>query len=367
MDPAITCPACGHRFALTASLAAPLLEPLTRAAEARAQSAAAAMLAEKTREATDLAAQLRARDAKLAEAQKTQADLLRQQRELADQKRELDLTVERGIAAALAPLRDKAKLEAEEAAALKLREKDLQLDSMKKQIDELSRKAEQGSQQRQGEALELELEALLRTRFPRDDIVPVPKGEHGGDVLHHVHGAGGQRIGTILWEAKRTKNWSDPWLPKLRQDQRGARADIAVMVSQAVPKGLRHFDQIDGIWVVEPGCVAAIGTVLRHALQEAAAARAVSDNQQTKSEQIYAYVTSPRFRHRVGAIVEKFQSMQDDLERERLMAQKLWAKREAQIRGVLEATAGLYGDLQGIAGSSIPEIAALDMKLLEGG
>ncbi len=142
-------------------------------------------------------------------------------------------------------------------------EKDQTIASMQKKIEELKRKAEQGSQQLQGEVQELELENLLRAKFPFDTIEPVPKGEFGGDVLQRVVSPGGQPSGTILWESKRTKNWSDGWLAKLREDQRAAKAEIAVLVSQALPKGVETFDVVDGVWVTSPRAALPVATVLR--------------------------------------------------------------------------------------------------------
>ena len=151
-------------------------------------------------------------NAKLAEAQQAQTDMLRKQRELEDAKREVELTVEKKVQENLGAVRDKARLEAEDALKSKVTEKEAQIAGMQRQIEELRRKADQGSQQLQGEALEIELESLLRSRFPRDLIEPVAKGEFGGDVVHRVLGPGGQRCGTILWESKRTQNWNDGWL-----------------------------------------------------------------------------------------------------------------------------------------------------------
>ena len=208
----------------------------------------------RAKEIVDLNEVLRQRDAKLAEAQQAQADLIRKQRELDDAKRELDLTVENRVQAGLTLVRDKAKQETEAALGLRVREKEEQIASMQRQIEDLKRKAEQGSQQLQGEVQELALEALLRQRFARDLIEPVPKGEFGGDLIQRVVGPAGQVVGSILWEAKRTKNWSDGWLGKLREDQRTAKADVALIVSQALPKGVQTFDYIDGVWVTDPKC-----------------------------------------------------------------------------------------------------------------
>src|SRR5580700_5472911 len=416
-EPTLTCPTCRTQIKLTESLAAPLIETTRKRFEAQlarkeaqvagreaamrdqqaqiavardsidAQMAAkvdeersriAAVEAQKAkrlvaidvdakvREIADLNQVLRQRDAKLAEAQQAQADLIKKQRELDDAKREMDLTIQKQVQAELGAVRDQAKQEAEAALTLRVLEKEEQIASMQRQIEDLRRKAEQGSQQLQGEVQELALEAMLRQKFPRDAFDPVPKGEFGGDLIQWVVGPTGQICGAIIWEAKRTKNWSDGWLGKLRDDQRAAKADIALIVSHALPKGLQTFDQIDGVWVSEPRCAVAVAIALRESLIALAAARLAGEGQQTKMELVYQYLTGPRFRHRIEAVVERFSDMQADLDRERKTMMRLWAKREEQIRGVVESTAGLYGDLQGIAGRSLLEIEGLELPLLDG-
>ena len=419
-EPTITCPNCKTEIRLTESLAAPLLaatrkdfelrlatkeqEVATRelgirekekqiaeakknlekqvseqvevqlkservrvsAEEAKkAKSAAAAELEGKNRELVDLQEVLKVRDTKLAEAQKAQAELIKKQRELDDAKRELELTVEKRVQDGLTEVRNVAKREAEDGMKLRVMEKDQTIASMQQKIEELKQKAEQGSQQLQGEVQELELENMLRAKFPFDAIEPVPKGEFGGDALQRVTNQGGQPCGTILWESKRTRNWSDGWLVKLREDQRTAKAEVAVLVSQALPKGVESFDVVDGIWITSPRAALPVATVLRHTLLQVNMARAVSEGQQTKTEMVYQYLTGPRFRHRVEAIVEAFSSMQDDLDKERKVIMKQWAKRGEQIERVMGATVGMYGDLQGIAGKSLQEIDGLELPALE--
>jgi len=305
---------------------------------------------------------LKQRNEKLAEAQKAQAELIRKQRELDDAKRELDLTVEKRVQADLSTEREKAKKEADEELKLKVMEKDQTITAMQRQIEELKRRAEQGSQQLQGEVQELELEALLIAKFPRDTIQPVPKGEFGGDVLHRVIGPLNQICGTILWEAKRTKNWSDGWLPKLREDQRAAKAEIAVIISQALPKDVETFGFVDGVWVADPKVMLPVAMSLRQTLIEVACVRQASEGQQTKMEMVYQYLTGPRFRQRVQAIVEAFSSMRADLDREKKAITRQWAKREEQIDRVMQATVGMYGDLQGIAGKTLQEIEGLEFQ-----
>ncbi|WON74877.1 DUF2130 domain-containing protein [Nitrosospira sp. Is2] len=325
----------------------------------------ASELDNKMREISDLHEVLKSRDEKLAVAQKIQADLTRKQRELDDARRELELTVERRVHNALTEVRARAKQEAEDGLKLKVMEKDQTIASMQQKIEELMRRAEQGSQQLQGEVQELALEHLLRSRFPLDEIQPVPKGEFGGDVLHRVVGGGGKTGGTILWETKRTRNWSDMWLVKLREDQRAAKAEIAVIVSQTLPKGVATFEMLDGVWVTHPSAALPVALILRHSLLELALARQSSEGLQTKTEMIYQYLTGPRFRQRVEAIVEAFTTMQDDLDKERKVIMKQWAKREEQIMRVMSATVGMYGDLQGIAGRSLQEIEGLELKSLD--
>jgi len=331
----------------------------------KAKQASAAELENKARELVELQEVLKVRDEKLAEAQKAQAELIKKQRALDDAKRELELTIEKRVQDGLTEVRSQAKREAEEGLKLKVMEKDQTITSMQKTIEELKQKAEQGSQQMQGEVQELELESLLRAKFPFDSIEPVPKGEFGGDALHRVVGPSGQPGGTILWEFKRTKNWSDGWLAKLREDQRTAKADISVLVSQALPKGVETFDVIDGVWVAHPRAALPVATVLRHTLLQVSNARQISEGQQTKTEMVYQYLTGPRFRHRVEAIVEAFSSMNEDLDKERKAIMKQWAKREQQIERVMEATVGMYGDLQGIAGKSLQEIEGLELLALD--
>lgn len=331
----------------------------------KAKQASAAELETKDRELADLQEVLKSREEKLAEAQNAQAELIKKQRELDDAKRELELTVEKRVQDGLTEVRTQAKREAEDAERLKVAERDQKIASMQRTIEELQRKAEQGSQQLQGEVLELELENLLRAKFPFDTIEPVPKGEFGGDSLQRVVSQNGVMSGTILWEYKRTKNWSNGWLVKLREDQRTAKAEVSVLVSQALPEGIETFDVIDGVWVTHPRAILPVATILRHTLLQVSNARLISEGQQTKAEMVYQYLTGPRFKQRVEAIVEAFSSMQDDLDKERKAIMKQWAKRSEQIERVIGATVGMYGDLQGIAGKSIQEIEGLEMKSLD--
>jgi hypothetical protein len=415
-EPILHCPNCNHQIRLTESLAAPLIEETRRnfqeqlahkdaevarknevlrqeqeqlakareqfdrqiqqrlaaeriqiaATEAKkAREATAAELQARTAEAEELRNTLLANSAKLAEAQQVQAELLRKERALDEAKRELDLTIEKRVQASVDEIRTKAKQEADDATRLRVLEKDQTIESMARTIEELKRKAEQGSQQSQGEVLELELEVLLRGRFPADLIEPVAKGEMGADVVQQVNGAIGQAAGIILWESKRTKAWSDGWLAKLRDDQRRCGADIALIISNALPRHVEHFDLLEGVWVAHPKYALPVAVALRQTLIEVTSSRLVQQGQQTKMEQVYQYLTGTKFRQRVDAVVEKFNDMREDLDRERKFMSRQWAKRETQIVAVIESTVGMVGDLQAIAGKTMPEISSLDLPLLD--
>lgn len=311
-----------------------------------------------------LADELAEKEVKLKQFRDQELDLRKQKKQLEEDQANMQLALQRKLDEERVLLT--AQIGQKEAERFSMIEAEYRkkIEDAQKANEDLRRKLDQGSQQLQGEVQELELESLLRARFPQDIIEPVPKGEYGGDALQRVIGQIGQPCGTILWESKRTKNWSDGWLSKLREDQRAAKAEIAIIVSQALPKNLETFDLIDGIWITSPRSAIAVALVLRHSLIELAAARQASEGQQTKMELVYQYLTGPRFRQRVQAIVEKFTDMHDDLDRERKAMTRLWAKREEQIRGVIDATAGMYGDLQGIAGKTLQEIEGLSLVAL---
>jgi hypothetical protein len=415
LEPLIACPYCQREIKLTESLAAPLVAATRREYESKLaekdremagreaalreqeQSVAAARkqvdeeiqagirqarqgiaaeeakkarllltdeLESKSRELDELQQILSSKNEKLAEAQKAQAELIRKQRELDDSRSALELTVETRVQESLATVREKARHDAEAELNFKVAERELTIASMQRQIEILKQKAEQGSQQLQGEVQELALESLLAAKFPQDSIEPVPKGQFGGDVLQRVLSPCGQPCGTILWESKRTRNWSDGWLAKLRNDQRTARADVAILVSRALPREVESFDLRDGVWIVDPRCAVPVAVALRQSLLEIANIRQINQGQHSKMGMVYQYLTGQRFRTHVQSIVEKFTEMEEDLAKERRMMTRLWAKREEQIRGVIDSTAGMYGDLQGIAGRSLDEIEGLAVAML---
>ena len=310
---------------------------------------------------SDLNEQLEEKTKNLKEAQRQELELRKRQRELEEKEEKLELELSRKIDAERQKIIQKTSKEFEETHRLKDAEKDKQLDDMKKQIDELKRKSEQGSQQMQGEVLELELEESLKEEFPFDVIEPVAKGVKGGDIIQTVKTQSGRICGKILWETKRTKNWSETWIQKLKDDQRDAKADLAILASESLPKGLQHFRLISGVWVTDILSAVSLALALRVVLIQVARERVTQVGKKEKMELAYNYLTGQEFRNRVEAIVESFTAMKMDLEAERRAMLKIWAKREKQMERVISNAAGMHGDLQEIAGSSLPAIKMLEL------
>lgn len=318
--------------------------------------------------ADELAAQVRERDEEvtgLRERLKTATEqelaLRKRQRELDERAEQMQLEVDRRLDAERQQIREAACKRTGEEYELKLRDEQEKNEALRKQIDELKRRAEQGSPQAQGEALELTLEDMLREAFPADRIEEVPKGIRGGDALQRVVSPAGLDCGTILWEAKRTKNWSDSWLPKLRQDQRDAGAAAAILVSEVLPPGVTHFALVDGVWVCSRSCAMHLASAIRIGMLDVGGARRALEGQHDKMEQVYNYLVSPQFRNRAAAIVEPLIAMQEELQVEKRSFERVWAKREKQIGQAMQGVMGMYGDFQGIIGASLPEIGGMEL------
>jgi hypothetical protein len=311
-------------------------------------------------ELAKLKKELKDKERQAADLKKQQAEVQKIQRQLEFREKTLETEIERKVEKAL----KKAQSETEKRIEAEYRNRELQLEKKlsdaKRQASELKRKLEQSSQQAQGEVIELELESVLKKAFPEDKIEPIAKGKAGADVLQKVYNAG-QYCGMIIWESKNTQNWSKAWLGKLRTDQRRAKAELAVLVSMALPKDFPHFAQVDGVWVTEFPLVIGVATALRINLAQAALMKQSSKGKHEKMELLYEYLSSTEFKHRIEGIVEAFRSMQDDLDKERQATERQWAKREKQIQLVVQNVAGMYGDMQGLVGQSLPKIRRLEL------
>lgn len=297
----------------------------------------------------------------LTESQTKELQLRKDRRELEEKKQALELTVARTIDEERNIIREEAKRQADDEHRLKAADSDKLVDDLRRQIGDLKRKAEQGSLQIQGEVLEVELENLLRDHFPHDVIEPIPTSKNGGDVLQHVVDQAGQRCGSILWEAKRTKSFNDCWLGKLREDLRAARGQVAVLVSMELPKSVSTFAFIEGVWVTSRTCLAGLATALRQGILDVARTHRLIEGRQSMAELLHQYFTGTEFRQRVEGIVEAFVSLKEDLESEKRSMRRIWNKREKQLDRAVSNTTALYGDLGGILGPKLPSIPKLEL------
>jgi|GEM_PF-91397 len=309
---------------------------------------------------------LKDQNKQLEEAQERRLSLMKKEREFDEKTRAMGITIEKGINEKINETYLKAKQDAEESFFLKVNEKEFQINQMRQTIEELRQKASGVSQRDQGEIMELWLESMLEQRFPIDRIEPVSKGIRGGDCKQVVNNAIGQACGSILWEVKRTKNWSADWIDKVRDDQRNTNATLAVIVSQTLPKEIESFGLLDGVWVTSHQYAIPLTIALRQTLIEVATTKIQQDGQQSKMELIYDYLTGQQFKQRIERMVIVFSQMEDDLNKEERSMKRMWAKRRSQIEGISQATTGMYGHLQGIAGNALQNIYTLELDSITG-
>ncbi len=252
--------------------------------------------------------------------------------------------------------------EAEEAQALKLKEKDEQLEQLKRSLEDAKRKAEQGSMQVQGEALELAIESWLSSQFPFDTIEEVKKGAFGADCVQTVHTREMQNCGVICYESKNTKSWSDNWIAKLKQDMLKVGADIGVLVTSVYPNGMERMGWVDGIWVCSLEEFKGSVSLLRESLIRVHKMVQKEENRGDKMVLLYNYLTGNEFQMQLKAIVDGFMQMQTELDKEKRSLMAAWKRRQKLIDGVLQNTTEMYGSLQGIAGSgALGHIEALEL------
>jgi hypothetical protein len=250
-----------------------------------------------------------------------------------------------------------------ESLRLKQRELEKQRDDAKQVAEDLRRRMAQGSQQTQGEVLELILERELGNRFGSDRIEAISKGVFGADVVQHVLSPDGRLCGSITWETKNAQNWNPRWLEKLRTDMIANKSEFGVLVSTVLPTGVNHFGLVDGLWVCDLTVWPILASTLRQQLLALTFARLSAQGRDAKMEILYRYLTGPEFRERVNAILRTFVGMNEQLEKEKRALIKQWGAREKQIETVIDGLSGMYGDLQGIIGSaSLPEISNLKLE-----
>lgn len=294
-------------------------------------------------------------------------ELMQSLREERKAKDNIQLDYQKKLAEEESKIIEKVKKDADESYRLKIAEQEKKMADMQKALLEAQRKADVGSQQLQGEIMELDLERALAEAWRDDDIAPVPKGVNGADIAHTVRSPRGTECGLILWEIKRTKNWTDGWIPKLKEDVRNAKASVAVIVTQVMPKAIEEdMGQLQGVWVCKPQLAIVLGTLLRRGLLDVGRQKALSDNRGDKQSQLYNYVTGHEFAHQIQMMVETYSDMLAQISRERVAYEKLWNQRQKQAEVLLLGTANIYGSMQGHIGQgSMPKIKGLE--LLEAG
>jgi hypothetical protein len=371
-EQSISCPSCGKKIPLTRALRTEIEASVKEdyecqlAEEVERARKQAGKDAEKkaAQEMTALKQELDSQAKDLERARQTELSMRKRERELERKQQELELTVARKLDDERNTIIAETQTRAAEQHRLKDAEKERQLAEMRRQIEDLGRKAEQGSQQLQGEAGEVELETMLRAAFPCDDIAPVAQGIRGADLHQTVLDSRGSRCGAILWECKNAKNWSDGWIAKLKDDQRTLRAEVPILVTASLPKGCSRFTVIDGVVVTDFACAAAVAGLVRTNLLQLAQTRTAVVNKDQKLELLYRYLSGIEFRQRVEGIVEAFERMREDLDQERRAAERQWARRTKQIESVTFNISGMYGDLQGLV-PTLPSIARLELPEAE--
>ena len=306
---------------------------------------------------------------KLKEARQQQLDFLRKEQELINREAELELSVQKKLNTEREKLSEEIqKMEQQRNAAretefqLKMKEMEEKLEAQKKLADEMRRRAEQGSTQSQGEAQELLLEDLLRAAFPFDEITEVGKGVRGADCIQTVRNNFGQSCGKMIFESKRTENFGGDWIEKLKADMRSQGADIAILVTKTMPKGMDRFGEKDGVWICNFSEIRAVVHLLRDGLIKIYTASKNQENSGDKMQMLYNYLTSPEFAEQWKAIREGFLSMKISIQRERDAMEKLWKAREKQLEKVLLNAAHVRGSIEGIGGMD-----SVDLNLLEEG
>jgi hypothetical protein len=358
----VACPKCSHRFPLSEGISRQAIErhaeEFDRALAERRKKLESQLAAEaKAQFETQVKAMndaLAVKEAALSKFRAEELALRRHLRELEEAKRNIDVDYQRKL---------------DEEVARRDAQYRTQIESAQREVADLKRKLEQGSQQLQGEAFELSLEALLKSAFPLDEIVPVPKGVNGADLIQRVRSPSGLLCGTILWEAKQTKAWQPAWLRKLKDEQQAIGAELAVIVTASMPKEAREpFLREADVWVARFDAARPLAEALRLTLLELHKSRVANEGRREKMELLYNYICSPQFTQRVKSVVDGFAVMRQELEAEKMAAARMFKKREMQLTRMTERLLGVVGDLQGIGEESLAQldaVAALPLPLEE--
>ncbi len=361
MNDTIECPHCHKTFPVEEALRHKIKEEFEREQKPIMwKKALAAAEARKNEESIQeiklLKEEKEEKDKKIEEFIKNEMEIRKKTARLEEEKKEIELKAQRKLDEERKKISDESYKKAQEENRLKDLEHQKKESDYLKQIEELKRKMQQGSQQLQGEVLELELENLLKREFPYDEIKEVPKGVKGADIQQVVKNNFGKTVGIIVWESKRTKAWSEGWIAKLREDQRILKADVAVLISQVLPEGVRNFVAKNEVWVCNYDSFLSLAIVLRDGLIKISGVRQSVVGKQDKKEILWNYLTGIEFKQRLDAINEAIVQREKILEKEQKWFINKWAAEKKSLELLKNNLIGATGDLQAIMGKSAPEL-----------
>jgi len=347
----IKCPKCGAQF--DAPLVSPEVEKKLRSEIEN----------EKSLELQDLQRILVEKDSKIENFRKSELEIREEKRKLEEAKKDLEIETQRRIDEEKARIEEDTSKRLVDEHHLKDLEKDKKISDMEKLIEDLKRTSQQGSMQTQGEVAELDLEETLKKLFPTDEIIEVKKGELGGDVRQIVRTARGTECGLILWERKRTKVWTEGWVSKLKEDIHRDGGGVGAIITEVLPRDFKkQIGEKSGIWITTSNFVEPLALLLRKVLYDVAKEKAVKSNKESKAEEIYDLVTSNEFIGQLERMMGIYQDMRSEISKERAVYERQWKQREMQVTRLINGVAGIYGSMQGIAGSALPQVRNLELE-----
>ena len=365
----IKCPKCGEYFEPSEAFKHELEESV-RSEENKKSELKLQELRKKIEEETQekISKEIKEKDEYITElkkraeqAEEEEIKIRKEKRELAEAKERFEVEKERQLDAERQKIKEETQQQVEETDKLKFAEYEKKIADMNKALEEAKRKGGQGSQQLQGEVLELDFEKLLGDTFTDDEIVPVAKGKLGADIIHKVKGKSGKLAGVILWETKRAK-WKTSWIAKLREDARSEGSAVAVLVTTELPKDIENFKLASGVIITSYSYALPLAGILRRSLLQIALAKQTSANKDENLELLFDYFQSDTFRHRFESFAEGISQMQVDLDYEKRAMERVWKKRDVQIKRMILNTSRMYGELQGIIGNALPDIKVLSLS-----
>lgn len=295
------------------------------------------------------------------ELQEQLLELTKSIREIKDSNERKELEDQKKLSEEIEKIKQEADKRATEKAKLKELELEKKLRDTQKALENAQRKSNQGSQQLQGEVLELSLEENLKSTFVFDEFMPIPKGIEGADIWQKVKNKHGNEAGSILWETKRTKAWAKSWLSKLRDDARKTNASVSILVTEILPENVHYFGRLDGVWVTSYEYAVTLASILRDTLLQIAIAKSSASHEDETLQEIYDYITSEAFRHKIEGYFESVRVLKEDLDSEKRAMERIWKKREIQINRLDKSMSQMFGEIQGIAGTALPTVKGLNM------